>query len=124
MNPTEVNCPLESWLQFNTTDRYPSTDKILVTTVKAVYEPTPRRTLLMWIMVGLYGLIIICALFVWTLGSTTNKGMVLLNILPFIYDPTQEVGGSPLDRKSSDLDYIMNMVFVNRKRSKIVRLDT
>ena len=59
-NPIEFNCELPEWLYYDVLLKNPELpygEFKRFTTIRAVYEPVTRRTLLMWIMFGCYCII-------------------------------------------------------------------
>lgn len=110
-NPISFECPLPSWLFYeDTVDNRTET----FTTVKAVFEPVARRTLLMYIMFAIYCVIILASVVGWIKADSYNPGMELLKNLPSI---NQHDGTG-----FNDLRYLMKLVYTNRKRVKFLRL--
>ena len=65
-NPISFECDLPDWLHY---EDEKDGEIFIYTSVKAVFEPVARRTLLMWIMFSFYCLIIIIAVFGWLNGK-------------------------------------------------------
>ena len=111
LNPIEFDCPLEPFLYFNSVDSFQN--PIHVTTIKAVFEPTGRRTLLLWLMFVLYGAIMAVSIAAFLVLKTDFAGFNLIQMLPFI--DVEDVG------IETDLGYIMCLMKTNRRRVKLIR---
>jgi len=109
-NPYEVQCPLPP--QFYQTDE----NGVEVTRTLALFAPVVIRTTILWTMwIANLGLIL-AAGFVWKNSNTANSmGMRLLQNLPSVTIDKKYL------TKSSDLSYLMKLVYVNRNRLEFVR---
>ena len=109
-NPYEIQCPLPP--QFYQTDE----NGAEVTRTLALFAPVVIRTTILWTMwIANLGLIL-AAGFVWKNCNTANSmGMRLLQNLPSVTIEKKYL------TKSSDLSYLMQLVYVNRNRLEFVR---
>ena len=110
-NPVEIYCPLPP--QFYYTD---SITNEPITRTLVLFGPVVIRTLVMWTMFAANLILILIAIIAWTVISIHNRpGVRLLQKLPSVLtkDKTFE--------KSSDLRYLMELVYVNRNRLQFVK---
>ena len=113
MNPIEIDCPLVPQFHYETT--LPNGSVATVTTVRAIFDPVVRRVTLMWIMFVAYLGLAAVGLLLWLQSAFgKNFGMALLQKLPIVDDDIKNC-------TFSDLNYLMQLVYVNQNRVKYLK---